>query len=290
MFFLIFCLIKNKVEILKVPEGLFKKANLQGVLLDIEFWYRLKSLNKEGSLKKGYIEEVISEEFLMSFSSVWRKINRLIKLGWIKKEKTEYLLIKYDKLWDSLGYDLTSNNNKKRLGNFKINKIKNNSYNLKYFLKIVAYEDIKNNLRQQRFVIRNFLKKEKYFELIPKNIWEKIKVLDQSGFYELFNFLIDSKKYSFLENKNFLNKVDSSLSSFGISKILGFKSSFSGHFWQKELEKENFIKIFKRDYILEVVKIDGEKIYQKLKSTIPNLVFKDNLLYFNFNNFMICYK
>jgi len=41
----------NPTTVLKVPEGLIKRANGLGLLSDIVFWYQLKSLNIEGKIR-----------------------------------------------------------------------------------------------------------------------------------------------------------------------------------------------------------------------------------------------
>ena len=76
----------NPTIILKVPEGLYKRANEKGLLKEVLFYYQLKSLNIEGRLYSGEISKTLKSVFNIPEGSVWKKIKNLVSIGFLKKQ------------------------------------------------------------------------------------------------------------------------------------------------------------------------------------------------------------
>lgn len=278
----------NPTKILKVPEGLVRKANIKGIWPDILFFYQLKSLNIDGTIKKGNIESELSMKFQISKSSVWRKIGRLVKLGLLRVDKDCYKINKYDILFNLLGYNLKEKIYYRkdikivRKGNFKIFKISIN--NLGSFLEHIAYQEIQLSFQRQIFKSN---RKSKLRNLIQKN---KLNSTSNLGLFRDFSFIKDTLKEDYLLGK-FLDQNNYSgitLSCSGVAKLLGYLSSSSGFFLEKKLEKLGLLRVENRKILLDVNPLTSSQFYFKMKKDITNLVLDDNsFLYYYLPNQLI---
>lgn len=193
-------------SIVKVPEGLLKKANSEGILHLVQFWYLLKSKENSGHFKELKDIHKHSKETL---SSTYKKVNKLIKLNWIKKDSVGYKLVSYDTLFGLLGYNMVLKECKKgfRRGKFKIFKIKISDFKQSIYL-----QEIKLNFQRQK--------------------------------YQIAKKLLTQKRAKVDATKRVNKEV--TLSVRGISRIFGLKSSSAGHKIEKFLEEINLISIIKR--------------------------------------------
>jgi hypothetical protein len=281
----------NPTTYLKVPEGLIKKSNQFGFLPDVIFWYQLKSLNIEGKLIKGKIETLLFKKFGYSHSSTWRKIKNLVDYGWLRPDKNEYKIISYQLFFCKLGYkfeekiDIKGYNNviKNYKPLFKINKIEVSK--LPYFFEYCAYQDIKFNFQKQAYVILRQIKKNPgnpiYQSIIQKKILEKVKLSDINSFDLINQFIIESRKE---ETWKKTSDFDITLSCQGLSKLLGYSSSYTGHAIQQRLDYLGLIKVEKRKVLMETTDFFALPLYRKYKTKSPNFVYNNGMLfYFNTN-------
>jgi len=193
----------NKQRYIKVPEGIIAKANEQGLISQLQFYYELKAARVDGY----FINILQAVDYSQSY--IYKNIDKLLVLGWIRKEGTNYQLVKYDDLFKYFNYDLMLKLKNKtiRRGNFKIFKISVDK--LKEFIIYIAYEEIKLNFARQKYAIK-----------------QKLDSLKQ--------------KNSILEEQ-----FKEQLSVRGISRILGFssKSPASGYRIRKRLEELGLITV-----------------------------------------------
>lgn len=204
----------------KVPEGIVKKSNQLGLLNELVFFYKLKSMKIEGEFT---IQE-IAFSLNLSNSYIYKMVSRLKGLNWIKQDKEDKIrLIKYDNLFEYFKYDLKLKvtENIIRKGNFKIFKISTKFIN--DLISIIAYHEIKFNLQKQKYTANK------------KSLMQKKATLDAS---------INIKGKD-VKRVNW----DITLSARGISRIMGFSSSSMGFKIQQKLEELKFIHIQRR-YVL----------------------------------------
>jgi len=283
----------NPTTLLKVPEGLIKRANGLNLLSDIIFWYQLKSLNIEGRIVKGNIEKALCAKFNYSKPSIWRKIKTLEELSWIKKLDNEYKLISYDLLFCKLGYCYDSKINyksysklitKDKKPKFKIYKI--STSNLKYFFEYVAYEDIKQNFKKQAFTIIHTIKNNShlpiYQSIIQKNLLNKVKLNKIDSFNQLNQYIIENRK-----NREFWNQTsecDITLSCQGVANLLGYSSSQTGYNIQNKLEELGLLQIEKRKVLIDPNLLLAPITRKEISNNSPKFVITDfGLFYYNTN-------
>jgi len=274
---------------IKVPEGAIRLANELGILVDLKFYYQLKVINEEGCFKKGSVVPLIQKNYNFSQSSIWRKIKRLSKLGLINKDKNSYHLVRYDKLFEILGYDLTQNNKTKRIGNFKIFKL-----SLKKIDNLIAYvakEEIDLNLDRQAYQVWQKIRSNSEFKkLLRKERTQPRSLKDIRGFIDkLYNnsnkvesientkqskiatrYIEESKKHS-LKNNSYCN-LDITLSNRGIAKLLGFRTTLKGFQLQTLLNKLNLIKSNKRDIFIKTTNQTYKEFRNEFKDPTYRLV------------------
>jgi len=275
----------NTKILLKVPEGLIRKANEEKILNDVIFYYQLKSLTIEGHFKKNGLIRLVQSKFRISESSIWRKVKKLVELGYLIKSKEGYSLIRYDAFFKSLHYDIAVCTKSKsifgtmvrykRRGSFKIFKIL--VQNLDNFLSYIAYEEIKLNFQKQEY---NICKSSNNLSLlIPKKKLNYYQYINKLLQMKLQNHYIKTKmKHQFI---NFIN-TDVTLSCLGLSKLLGFLSSRSGYLIEKNLVKLGLIDIQKRLVLYETNPFMFRK--SGLGDVCNNFLCKQSLIYYNLPN------
>jgi len=197
----------NPTYSIKVPEGLIKRSNDRSLLTPLQFYYRLKVLKIDGCFNG-----ISTIKVDLSKPALYKNINWLIKLGWLKRDGEKLSLISYDKLFAYFKYDLKIKQNKKviRRGSFKIFKIA--SKHINKLLIYITNEEIKLNIARQKHVV-----KKKLSLIQKKHIGKNIKA-----------------------------DLKTTLSVRGISRILGFSSPSMGYKIEIELEKLGLLYIIRR--------------------------------------------
>lgn len=252
----------SEVKYIKIPTGLLKACNDRGIWKDIEFYYKLKTIDISGHFLKKFVTPTIKERFNYSESSIWIKIRKLIDLGLIKRSSTGYRLVKYDTLFQILGYDLTDieKNGKTRKGTFQITKIK--STNVFHLRDIAAFIDIKNNFRQQVFnVLRNIK------SLIPKQkmatgLSEGFRYLD--GVFQktdISKYLMEcnesnlAKEYALQSGGNLKSiapNIDIAITCNHLSNILGYSAQSTGYVIEQRLKALGLINVINRTHTIKL--------------------------------------
>ena len=204
-----------------MAEGLFNKARAKGILSDVKFYYKLKSIVNHGFFQKSEIIEIYLAQFKGSKSFTYRKLDRLLTLGLIRKDNG-YRLIKYDDLFLLLGYDMTRKNSK-RLGNFKIHMISSDHVgNLEGHL---CVEEMKLKMRRQQWIIDK--RPNKYY---TENLTADVRELD---------------------NQDILTVGIAHLSCRGVASLMGYDNNpAKGYALEKQMEALGLIKLRKRHHFL----------------------------------------
>lgn len=281
----------NKPLILKIPEGLVKKANQQGILNEVIFWYKLKSINIEGKLEKNKLFYFLSQEFNLSFSAVWKNFNKLLKLNCIIEYKDYYQIIKYDEFFSIIGFGIRDKfsygfiNGYNEIIKIKIFKIINTD--LKHFLEYIIYEEIKLNFQRQAYQILQKIKQNKEFLLqsIPKKTLNEIKLNNINSFNLINYYLIDQNKNEKFWIKE--NDYDITISCFGLSKLLGYTSSQTGFAFLRKLRDLNLIFIKTRKILIEINDYFAKILYEKYKKISSKYVLEQGRLYYYNTNKII---
>ena len=282
----------NPTFILKVPEGLVKKANERGVLNDIIFWYKLKSLKIEGKLYKQDLINKLSKQFNFSFSYIYKKIQKLIKLGYIKEYKLYYQLIKYDNLFAMLGFGVRDKfsygfiNNYKESIKFKIFKIQSNQLN--NFIENISYEEIKLNFERQAFQAIKKIKQNKnsLLKTIPKSVLNGVKLKSLNSINLFYNYFIGLNKEKFWNKES---DYDITISCLSLSKLLGYNSSQTGFSILYKLEKLGLLFIKTRKVLIEANDYFAKILYDKYKLFSAKYVLESGKLYYYNTNKIILY-
>jgi len=205
----------------KLPYGLTKVCREKKLLTLVKFWYKLKTQAKNGCLVKGSLIHVSDE----SLSQIYSKLKKLQQLGLLRPYKKGYLICSYDSLWKYLGYSYSfkrKGEKRERRNNFRILKVP--SSELDY-----AWDEL------DRLLIFDSLKKqEKAISTVkasmPKYTQEYVNGSLNHVYSVIIAGTIEEKAISAL-NLFQLNNVnqDVTLSSKGVSKVLGYRSSYSGY-------------------------------------------------------------
>ena len=94
---------KNPCYKLKIPDGIHCAARELRLHNDLIFYYELKCLNVSGGFPKAKIIQYIQGRYSYSQSAIYKKLSRLLKLGWIRSHVKHYSLCKYEVVFQSLG-------------------------------------------------------------------------------------------------------------------------------------------------------------------------------------------
>lgn len=284
----------NQDRYIKIPEGAIRKANEIGILKDLEFYYQLKVVNEEGFFPNGSVARLIQGQYKIAQSSIWRKIKTLSKLDLIRKEENGYRLVKYDKLFSILGYDLKYQTVKKRQGTFKIFKLSLDK--IDELISHTAKEEIDLNLNRQAYkVYKKVMEQSRFKKLLRKECTQPISLTEAKGFIDRLYKKIDkvahfketqesisaiqyikaSGKYS-ADNTDYCN-LDITLSNRGITNLLGFKTTLKGFQIQNRLVELNLIKSTKRKVYVESFDLTYKEFRAKFKD--PSYRLKDSMIY-----------
>lgn len=148
------------MQVIKVPEGCLKRASDMNLRSETIIYFKLKSIFDHGYFEFGKGVKIVSNKMCLSERSVRRWFNSLHNVGFIYKDSNGYGLVKYDRLYELLGYNISKHESKNRNGKFKIFKI--STSHIDRLVTAIAKEEIKLNQSRQEYMIkRKLTSKEK---------------------------------------------------------------------------------------------------------------------------------
>jgi len=280
----------NPTIILKVPEGIVRKANEVGVLSNLLFYYKLKSIKIDGFFKIETAIKEIQAYTKLSIPNIYKQINALRYLKWIKKDKTGYSIINYDSLFEKMGYSVElkeiGDTGAFRKGTFKIFKVL--SAHLDKFITYIAYEEIKLSLNRQRYRLKKKLGQDSRFDALIQKQKMEFKLWNDGFWSSLTKFeSIKEQINRYLGDNKSIN-LDITLSTRGISRILGFKSSSKGYRIEKELEKLKLIQIIKRNIVFDnTYDFNVLRRFLGLRALSDSFKYKNSVIYYTLSNKLI---
>lgn len=137
------------MNIVKVPEGCLAKAADLKLREEVLLYYKLKPVFDHGYFECGLGVRMAATKMCLSERTVSRWITRLINVGFMYNDGSGYGLVKYDRLFELLGYNISKHKKKSRLGSFKIHKIKVES--IDEMIVAIAKEEIQLNQSRQEY-------------------------------------------------------------------------------------------------------------------------------------------
>jgi hypothetical protein len=266
----------SQLPLLKIPEGLSKRARGKNIWTVVESYYNLKVFNTEGCFHKTKIIQIFSSIFPISTAGAWRRIKEMVDHGVLRKEGDHYSLISYDRLFEKLGYDLSWNQKGRRRGSFRIIKISTKF--IKAFLLYVALEELRLNLDRQR---RNVKRMANRLSIPIKNL-EKIHIDAK------INILNDLQSLAYIDlrgkrNSKPVNNPDVTISCKGFSRLMGYVSSAAGWGLLRKMEENGLIRIVKRQILVDCNVALAKDEYEKVRQN-PCYFLSRGMLYFNYTN------
>jgi hypothetical protein len=91
-------------SVVKIPERLYQVTRDLKNQKDVEFYYVLKRLDNSGFIHKRDLISKTSNYTKLSTASIYRRVDRLLRLKWLKKTSNGYRLCTYKTLFKILGY------------------------------------------------------------------------------------------------------------------------------------------------------------------------------------------
>jgi len=239
----------NKQRYFKVPQGIYRKARIQGVEKPLMFWYRCKTVNTEGRLVKGTIVTQLRSITRYSNSSIRRYISKLVQLGWLIDHGSYYQLCSYDKLFACFFYDLKWNSLSKRKGSFLIFKI-HFAY-INHLEARIAFCELRRNLSSQRKSLKHQYRRKK----LQKRIGIQASSIQGSK----------NQNAKIAEKYNSDNRPK--LSCLMLAELLGYDHASKGHELQQTLCELKWItKSNVKDFVPQFLHHKGR---------LPYSVFRD---------------
>lgn len=209
----------------------------------------LKSVSPHGSFSKGSVGPTIQSHFDISAASLWRRMKRLVELGWVRNHKLAYHLTSYDDVWKDLGYDLKRT--KRNTLSFPLSR-----FRLVNFRQQCAQHDLHINLKRQSDNVRKNLqhaglRKDDYAAMQNCDTYELKQRLDELGEkrpVDIVRSHEESVLSEQLEKASEISEVprcniDITLSCKGFAKLIGLKSASSGHRIIKTLQQAKLIDV-----------------------------------------------
>lgn len=241
---------------IKIAIGLSRRARECGIFNDVVLFYQLKCINSHGFFHKKDVVSQLHSHLKLSKSNIYLKLSRLIELKLLHRNKLGYNLASYDQLFHLLKYDMTYNDTSKRLGDFKISKIKVRS--LQDVKSLLDFVQIRHNLKAQTHTAFRSLKKDNRFQYtakykIRKNLGTRAQILaveskDLVRLDEMNQFSINLNQVN--SSKNLCNP-DITLSLRGICSVLGLSNTSSAFLIINKLKQLKLVKILQRSFIVQ---------------------------------------
>ena len=200
----------SPLHIIKVPEGCRRASCAAGLESEVIIFFKLKSIRVDGFFKTGINLSQITSKLDTTERTVRRWFTKLEECGFAYRNDNGIGLISYDRLYTRLGYDMSikrNRNGKTRVGSFKIYKI--DALDVKHIGSAITAEEIRLNQSRQEYMI-----KMKHLPMPSKQ-----------------------------PDTNIGNKCERSISCSGVAKLLGYKSSSSGHKAESLLTKHSLANV-----------------------------------------------
>ena len=236
---------------LKIPYGLKKIANENKLWGDVLFYYQLKQLRVDGCFDKKNLVYNLAVELQQNRNTIYKKLSRLKKLGWIKsiksKKQNSFLsLISYDKLWININIPFDKENG------LKLIKISSN-LDCETINREVNYNEIKKSINNQKKVVR-----KKARQLLSKTFGYSVKPMARGGIKSLieseenigeiiFNG-ISNQHESIRKSKStkFDTNWECTLTCQSIAHLLGYTSVMTGWNIAHDLQDYGYIEYISR--------------------------------------------
>jgi len=272
---------------IKIAEKTYRNAKDLNILNEVVWYYQFKALNDHGFFKSGQVSQQTTT-LNISTSTLWRRINKLISVGLMKKHRNGYQLISYDKLWTLLQYDMsvtTGRNGRKRFGSFKIHKITVSKSTFNNIKEWIAYVDLRDNLNKQTHAAFNKIIKDKRYRhaaisrtviLSAKKAALKNQFRNNVQTIRLYDETIESSKYDEFnqKQKHQLVNPDITLSLYGIMNLFGLSNTSSAHNIVQRLKSIKLIDVKQR-----IVPISLSIDFESFKKIAHNHFQRDGVLY-----------
>lgn len=259
---------------LKIAQGLSSIAREKGILNECVNYFKLKLHTIDGFYSDKTFTNDLRNVFECSPKHVYNIINRLVQLGFVKRNSNGYAVVSYDKFYGILGYDMTrtiGKSDKVRLGSFKMHKIYKGQVvtNIKDCIDLrMIMVDLKKQLHcikrklSKDLRVKNAVpinlkrgKKAKYVGLSLKEKANKyvadnlihIDKLNQSGKL-IFDNEAELEINTILASK--LCNLDITLSIRGIANLLGCSISYAFYLIERMIKADK-VKSVPRQYFIE---------------------------------------
>lgn len=272
-------MINNKINSVKVLQGAAKAANEKNLFAEFIFFTGIKSLTREGYLKRGRLINQIKSISSLSESNIRLKVSKLQKLGWIDRDsKGNISLKKYDTIWNQLGLSKITGDNKKV---FRIQ-----CDNFEEFENLIYLKEIRDCLVKQSLKVSTikvnlqptFEDTERKPSVIAKVRKKKLTPK------ELEDLFLSEQKTILNKNEGSRINYDVALSCLGVAKLFGFKSTQKGYTIQQKLKELGWIRIEKRLLMLGEVE-EGKKLPKSCFVSNRGIVYKQLPNKFTFTSY-----
>ena len=225
--------------VLKVPQGLWKKANETGYLDSFVFYMQLKTLNPQGAFRKDQIIAIIKEKFGFCQSAIYKKVDKLIAQGFARKDGAGTLQIKhYNTVW-SIIFNVEEKSTYK--GMFKLFKFK--AEHINDLEAQVSYLELKYNFDQQGYRIKEAEKStssgnKKNKDAASKDVLKNITIEQRENNKAIQEFL--SAKHGEIMS---VYNPEITITCLGFADLMGYKSGSKGYHLEQRLKELGLIDI-----------------------------------------------
>lgn len=276
------------IKVIKIAQGTYCLANRAGVLSVYLTYCKCKAYNSQGRFSRSAESVKALASFLQTSESTTRKhLARLVKLGFIQKDKKGYKLESYDSVWGKLGLNLRVNECRKgRLGSFAIFKVEN----LSNFKEQIQLLELQHHINKEASSAKKSILNDNLFTDSEKNRvrnltgLELIQTLDEI-YLDRFSVLkcvennleeIESNIYRVLKGTKTVKfaKITPHLTCARTAFVLGYSGgSASGQMVREGLESANLAKFEARSVSILNTKgwddaVKAEKMLSKYSSRL----------------------
>ena len=268
---------------IKIPAGCYKKAKDKNLLNEVSWYYEFKiHADQSGFISKKQLTQGFKR--LGSRATIYNRMTRLIYCGLVKKVSNGYQIVKYDRLFELLGYDMSKCGHRK--GTFKVHKIPAKEIkNIKVWM---AFVDIRDNLNNQISVVWSKLQRlypDRYTVKNSHNLGTKRQILKDLTKFNVQTIkdrhqAIDDYEYAEarqIHTPQHLN-TDITLSLSGICNILGLSNTSSAYKIVSYMEGYGLLISKRRTVMMGATiedKVDNNRFYidgSTLFARIPNKI------------------
>lgn len=236
---------KSKIsDTIKIPFGLAYIANQQGILNEIANYYKLKAASEDGFFHKSTYIYQLTPIFNCKPTSVYKIINKLVKLKIVRKDFNGYSVVSLDKLCETFGYNMKEcigKSGKRRKGNFPLHNVKTDLLKDNFKDNIQLLDPISNlgkqktatycklslderykdtastSLKKNVYKKANMIFRDRCAKVVQENLVQTVKLNDEA------KYVTEYQELTMNGNEKFCN-LDITLSVRGVNRILGHKS------------------------------------------------------------------